>query len=1150
MLERLAGQVSRGETITARETGELSEMARSTSRKQTEDNLGAAEQRVDVESNEDNSFTFRTEGGRVDAFADGNVVTLDNIAVSPEAQRQGVATRLVRAVMDEFRDQQSLAVIDEDGNTIEEPSPYVIGFDTRVTPQGDAFYDSIIDEVEEFNRRNDGPPSFNEDGLPEVRAAEQRVFQDATPKALEEYFEGGFSDVRDVHLALANRPDVRLWFSPIGGGFYFGYDTPKGPEILARFSIRLSDVKAVELELLEVTDAKGSGIGSRFMTDFTAALDETNTLARLMAYPPMWYERDMQGNEANAVAERLVDFYSKFGFTRDREGNTAMRRKPGAKAVTPTREQRLDSEFRNRQLERIEGLRRRAKLSERLINTSFESMQDILSLEEQVTVREAVDPYDDGIRLEDLAYGELSEADVEAVQEFSDVPITSDSRVIENVDDLIEFSEEYADLRDDLETAQQLDSAPRAAEQRVETGTPFTFEYNKNLERAPQMGTQFGQDVEAAGDYVTQSVGFTPEGFETNTVTVQSPLVVDITDATQISYKNELSNRYGGATGEALSDAIRQDGYDAIVTRFDDGSTGEIVLLGGQRTRAAEQRVDVDEVRMRSRAGSRISKGLATYSVKGEKQVEEIENLTREYVKEQAPKAYIKNANILAKYPLVRGVREFGDITTVEEADELYDIYTQQTLDNLRWMMETYPDEFSEVSTLWYDGANKIANEMATRFGVTPEQAAGILASLSPQKDWYQNVRLAELLLEAFEDNPVMTREMIVYQKKKTAEVIKEKKKDLKKARAAKGTSKARAKVEKFNKDKARLLNDIEVAEALLDAITALEGTRMTDADPSMVGYFVRLHAETTKPISYQVISPDGEMVGPAKKDDGSTAKWAWGSYNEIGKGVSVMLNGSQENITASLGQQHKVRNFYNNIIDPMSAEGDVTMDTHAIAVSLLKPLSTKSDEVNHNFGGKGASSSGAKGIKGTYYANQEAYQMLAEEMGMLPRQIQSVTWEAVRGLFTDKFKGNKENVKAINQIWENYADGKITIDEARAQVLERAGGVNAPVWAESVQRESGEGVREGRERGAGREGGRAAEQRVDVETEGPNIVYRSGAVDSKAENRYRMSGGRSTGHFGTGAYFFSDRKRAEAYDDRDVTAVDIRETTTSLRQA
>lgn len=56
------------------------------------------------------------------------------------------------------------------------------------------------------------------------------------------------------------------------------------------------------------------------------------------------------------------------------------------------------------------------------------------------------------------------------------------------------------------------------------------------------------------------------------------------------------------------------------------------------------------------------------------------------------------------------------------------------------------------------------------------------------------------------------------------------------------------------------------------------------------------------------------------------------------------------------------------------------------------------------------------------------------------------------------------------------------------------------------------------------------------------NFVYRSGKVTDKAEPRGMMSGGRSTGHFGTGAYFFSDRKRAEEYDDRDVTAVDIRD--------
>jgi len=38
------------------------------------------------------------------------------------------------------------------------------------------------------------------------------------------------------------------------------------------------------------------------------------------------------------------------------------------------------------------------------------------------------------------------------------------------------------------------------------------------------------------------------------------------------------------------------------------------------------------------------------------------------------------------------------------------------------------------------------------------------------------------------------------------------------------------------------------------------------------------------------------------------------------------------------------------------------------------------------------------------------------------------------------------------------------------------------------------------------------------------------------------MDGSRQTGHFGTGAYFFGDRESAEEYDDREVTAVDIRD--------
>jgi hypothetical protein len=118
----------------------------------------------------------------------------------------------------------------------------------------------------------------------------------------------------------------------------------------------------------------------------------------------------------------------------------------------------------------------------------------------------------------------------------------------------------------------------------VQTGKPLKIQYNKNPKKAPAMSSEFGQDVEASGDYVTQKVSdFTPEGFETGVVESENPLVIDITDDTQISYKNELSQKYDGKVGEELSEAIRQDGYDAIITKYDDGSTGEIVLLKGQR---------------------------------------------------------------------------------------------------------------------------------------------------------------------------------------------------------------------------------------------------------------------------------------------------------------------------------------------------------------------------------------------------------------------------------------------------------------------------------------------------------------------------------------------------------------------------------------
>jgi uncharacterized protein YdaT len=522
------------------------------------------------------------------------------------------------------------------------------------------------------------------------------------------------------------------------------------------------------------------------------------------------------------------------------------------------------------------------------------------------------------------------------------------------------------------------------------------------------------------------------------------------------------------AMGDILSEATpaEQAQAQSEVEEFNRGVSPRMQVEG----------INPKDVRMRSRSGNRVGKGLSVKKVNNEAVVEEIPDLTLDYVRENAPASYLKNANLIAQYPLVRGVKNFDDVSTLEQADEVYEVYARQVADNLNWIMESYPEEYREISTLWYDGANKIANELAADYGVSPEQVAGIIASLSPQNDWYQNVRAAELLLLAFRENPVMSQKMIDYQVNYAEGKINKLRERIKSAGEAKGKSQAKAKVAKFKAIKAKNLKAIADAEALLDLLRSYKGKRMEDAPDALKPYYVRLYSEVNQPKSYPIISPDGNYGSDALTDAGGKRKFGWGSYTEIGKGVSIRLDGSQENTSVTLGQMHKIRNFFNNIIDPMSKEKDITMDTHAIAAALLIPASSKTKEVVQNFG-TGTANSGVKGQKGLYYANQAGYFLSAEENNMLPRQVQSVTWEAVRGLFTSKFKDGAKNVKSINDIWENYAEGNITIEEARQEVLEKADGINAPSWAGLISDESRDGDGTTTERGRGKRGGPATER-------------------------------------------------------------------------
>ena len=215
--------------------------------------------------------------------------------------------------------------------------------------------------------------------------------------------------------------------------------------------------------------------------------------------------------------------------------------------------------------------------------------------------------------------------------------------------------------------------------------------------------------------------------------------------------------------------------------------------------------------------------------------------------------------------------------------------------------------------------------------------------------------------------------------------------------------------------------------------------------------YFIRFYDEANNPngAKYRYISPEGELLEFATRKDGEPASIRMNGFNNIEKAIRMIQDGSRESISVNLGDRHKVRSFYNNILNPMSDRGDVTIDTHAVAAALLQPLAGGDFEVSHNLGTSGDTSS-ITGVKGSYGVFADAYREAAAEAGVLPREMQSITWEAIRGLYTG-FKTPK-NKKTIKNIWKNYDKGTISLDEARGEIYDKAGGINPAAWEDRTE--------------------------------------------------------------------------------------------------
>jgi HK97 family phage prohead protease/HK97 family phage major capsid protein len=325
---------------------------------------------------------------------------------------------------------------------------------------------------------------------------------------------------------------------------------------------------------------------------------------------------------------------------------------------------------------------------------------------------------------------------------------------------------------------------------------------------------------------------------------------------------------------------------------------------------------------------------------------------------------------------------------------------------NLKFMYG-FADKHSRV---WYDGARALVDDRAKIFGFNDASIAGVYAALSPTKDWDQNVHLGDMLMHTYKNQ----------QNTRWSKEMDEKAKTLWSA-------------------KNQPIVDLVRGKTLGELKTATEKA-----------VWIRTYDQTHGVPDYHRVLPDGRLGGLVRTKDGSPAKVVWQSLPSITNAIKALeANGDKEKLSAAMGSAHKVRSFYNNILDPHSANGDVTIDTHAVGAALLRQLSNASVPVVQNFGSslsraeqpegyEAATSSTKTGLSGLYPVYAQAYREAAKELGIQPRQLQSAVWVVKRDAFgnlTDKQKN------AIEAAWRDHHDRPDkTLAETQAQVAEISG--------------------------------------------------------------------------------------------------------------
>jgi hypothetical protein len=261
-------------------------------------------------------------------------------------------------------------------------------------------------------------------------------------------------------------------------------------------------------------------------------------------------------------------------------------------------------------------------------------------------------------------------------------------------------------------------------------------------------------------------------------------------------------------------------------------------------------------------------------------------------VVKEDPKLLAKHAQLVKDDPLMGDFKSDSDEATINH-------FIEALKDNLLYLWNGTPKKIRDRSRNWYNGANRIANNLAQGADISERAASGVLAALSPQTPWDVNVSQAARVITIwkYHQDTVADQSMTDWFDTKINEL---KKKDI-------------------------------VPDVMIRTRDAIAGKSFKDVEGTgLQPWWLRAYDETHHSREYHLVAPEGESAGLMKKKDGSPANMPWGNTGNIEKALSILNNDSMENISEQMGDAHKVRSFYNNIVYPDSPDEHVTIDTHA----------------------------------------------------------------------------------------------------------------------------------------------------------------------------------------------------------------------------